>query len=58
MGYVGHTGRYHKGSPAGYYVLGCTAFGMLVQPDDSSVPVVDTAVLHVEAAVNAALTDD
>lgn len=43
-------------------ILGCTEFGMLVGTKDSPVPLVDTTVLHVEAAVNAALsgggTDD
>jgi len=38
-------------------ILGCTEFGMLVQAEDSPVPLVDTTVMHVEAAVNAALAD-
>jgi aspartate racemase len=38
-------------------VLGCTEFGMVVGAEDSSVPVIDTTVMHVESAVNAALAD-
>jgi aspartate racemase len=36
-------------------VLGGTEFGMVVGAEDSSVPVIDTTVMHVEAAVNAPL---
>jgi aspartate racemase len=36
-------------------ILGCTEFGMLVKPEDSTVPVIDTTVAHAEAAVEAAL---
>jgi aspartate racemase len=38
-------------------VLGCTEFGLLVKAEDSPVSLVDTTVMHVEAAVNAALAD-
>ena len=40
---------------AGGVVLGCTEIAMLVSPDDSPVPVFDTALLHAAAAVDAAL---
>lgn len=36
-------------------ILGCTEFGMLVQPEDSSVPIIDTTIAHAEAAVDVAL---
>ena len=45
------------GRGAQVIVLGCTEFGLLVKADDSPVPLVDTTVMHVEAAVNAALAD-
>jgi aspartate racemase len=45
------------GRSAQVIVLGCTEFGLLVKADDSPVPLVDTTVMHVEAAVNAALAD-
>jgi aspartate racemase len=38
-------------------ILGCTEFGLLVQPEDSPVPLVDTTVAHAAAAVDMALTD-
>jgi len=38
-------------------ILGCTEFGMLVQSEDSSVPVIDTTIAHAEAAVEEALAD-
>jgi aspartate racemase len=38
-------------------ILGCTEFGLLVQPEDSPVPLVDTTVAHAVAAVDRALTD-
>lgn len=44
----------HRG--AELIILGCTEFGMLVQPEDSSVPIIDTTIAHVEAAVDAALS--
>lgn len=36
-------------------VLGCTELGLLVGPDDSPVPLLDTTRLHVEAGVALAL---
>lgn len=36
-------------------VLGCTEIMLLVNPNDSAVPLFDTLALHVEAAVEAAL---
>lgn len=39
-------------------VLGCTEFGMLVEPEDSPVPIIDTTVAHAEAAVERALADE
>ncbi len=37
-------------------VLGCTELPLLVQPEDSAVPLFDTTTLHAMAAVDAALT--
>jgi aspartate racemase len=36
-------------------ILGCTEIMMLVQPDDSPVPIFDTTAIHAEAAVEMAL---
>src|SRR5262249_42852565 len=36
-------------------ILACTEFGMLVKPQDSPVPIIDTATAHAEAAVDIAL---
>jgi aspartate racemase len=36
-------------------ILGCTEIGLLVAPDDASVPLFDTAALHARAAALAAL---
>ena len=36
-------------------IFGCTEVGMLLQPEDIGVPVVDTALVHCEAAVDFAL---
>lgn len=36
-------------------ILGCTEIMLLVRPEDSPVPLFDTTVLHVEAAVDLAL---
>lgn len=36
-------------------ILGCTEIGLLVKPEDSSVPLFDTTRLHAEAAVDWAL---
>jgi len=38
-------------------ILGCTEFGMLLSPDDSPVPLIDTTVAHAVAAVDIALGD-
>ena len=38
-------------------ILGCTEIGLLVRADGCPVPVFDTACIHAEAAVDAALTD-
>jgi aspartate racemase len=37
-------------------ILGCTEFGLLVRPGDVDLPVYDTGLLHVAAAVEAALS--
>jgi aspartate racemase len=37
-------------------VLGCTEIMLLVRPEDSAVPLFDTTSLHVEAAVERALS--
>lgn len=39
-------------------ILGCTEFGMLVEPDDSPVPILDTTAIHAHAAVDRALQPD
>jgi aspartate racemase len=36
-------------------ILGCTEFGMLVGPEDSPVPIIDTTIAHAQAAVDMAL---
>ncbi len=36
-------------------ILGCTEIGMLVKPQDSSVPLFDTTLIHAQAAVEWAL---
>lgn len=36
-------------------ILGCTEIGLLVKPEDSTVPLFDTTFIHAEAAVNFAL---
>ncbi|MBW2442704.1 MAG: aspartate/glutamate racemase family protein [Deltaproteobacteria bacterium] len=38
-------------------ILGCTEIGLLVKPEDSSVPLFDTAEIHAQAAVRYALTE-
>src|SRR5262249_61935928 len=38
-------------------VLACTEFGMVVQAEDSPVPVIDTTIAHAQAAVDLALAD-
>src|SRR5215469_14900937 len=39
-------------------VLACTEFGMVVQAEDSSIPVIDTTVAHAQAAVELALAGE
>jgi aspartate racemase len=36
-------------------ILGCTEIMLLVQPEDSTVPLYDTTTIHAEAAVERAL---
>jgi len=36
-------------------ILGCTELPLLVEPDDLAVPVLDTTILHADAALEAAL---
>ncbi len=38
-------------------ILGCTEIMLLVQPDDSSVPIFDTTALHANAAIEMALAE-
>jgi aspartate racemase len=42
-------------SGCGGVILGCTELGLLITPDDSTVPLFDTAVIHAEAAAALAL---
>lgn len=37
-------------------ILGCTEVGLLLNPDNSALPVFDTTLIHCEAALDAALT--
>ena len=46
----------HRGAEV--IILGCTEFGMLVQAEDSPVPMIDTTVAHAHAAVDRALQSD
>ena len=39
-------------------ILGCTEFGLLVQSEDSEVPIIDTSIAHAKAAVEFALDND
>jgi aspartate racemase len=50
-------GMVAKGVAAGAdsVIFGCTEIGLLLAPEDIEVPVVDTALVHCEAAVAAAL---
>ena len=41
---------------AGGIILGCTEIGLLVKPEDSSVPLFDTTEIHAKAAVQYALS--
>ena len=36
-------------------ILGCTELGLLVRQEDSPVPLIDTALVHAEAAAEMAL---
>ncbi|MFC3419228.1 aspartate/glutamate racemase family protein [Salinicoccus hispanicus] len=38
-------------------ILGCTEIGLLIKPEDSTVPLFDTAYIHAVEAVNTALTE-
>ena len=38
-------------------ILGCTEFGLLLKPEDSPVPLIDTAAEHARAAAAMALED-
>ena len=44
----------HRGAEA--VILGCTEIGLLVKPEDSSVTLYDTTVIHARAAVEKALS--
>ncbi len=39
-------------------ILGCTEIGLLVQQEDTSLPVFDTTLIHAEKAVELALTEE
>lgn len=39
-------------------ILGCTEFGILVQLEDSAVPIIDTSIIPAQAAVDIALGDE
>ena len=41
---------------AGGIILGCTEIGLLIKPEDSSVPLFDTTEIHAKAAVEYALS--
>jgi len=43
------------GDGADAIILGCTEIGLLVRPEDALVPVLDTTILHAQAAVEWAL---
>jgi len=45
-----------SGSGADGIILGCTELPLLIQPEDTAVPVYDTTALHARAAVDAALS--
>lgn len=47
-----------KSAGAEGVILGCTEIGMLINADNSALPVFDTALIHPEAAVEAALGGD
>lgn len=39
-------------------ILGCTEIGLLISPEDTGLPVFDTALIHAEAGARRALSDD
>jgi aspartate racemase len=43
---------------AGGVVFGCTEFGLLVNPEDCSLPIFDTAFIHAKALVDFALSGE
>lgn len=43
------------GRGAGGVILGCTELGLIIQPEDSPVPIFDTTVIHARRAVELAL---
>ena len=45
-----------KGEGAEGVILGCTEIGLLVKPEDTDVPLFDTAEIHARAAVDLALS--
>jgi aspartate racemase len=47
--------RQMKNQGADAVILGCTELGLLIKPEDSSVPLFDTTVLHAEAAAELAM---
>ena len=44
-----------KDQGCGGVILGCTEIGLLVRPEDSSLPLFDTTVIHAQAAAKRAL---
>jgi aspartate racemase len=38
-------------------ILGCTEIPLLVKPQDSSVPLLDTVIIHADAALEYALEE-
>ena len=47
-----------RAGPVDAVIFACTEIGLLLAPDDLSVPVVDTAIVHAQAAVDFALATD
>lgn len=43
------------GRGAGGVILGCTELGLIIQPEDSPIPIFDTTVIHARRAVELAL---
>jgi aspartate racemase len=44
-----------RASHADSVIFGCTEVGLLLSPDDLDRPVVDTAIVHVQAGVDFAM---